>query len=184
MATPGKPDEALLFIAFSFQRTIALPTLQDLAIAPFGQVWQQSAPFAFAYSQYYAQEMGPDLLKMFVVYDQIFDIEQAVAMKMRAIEIEQATSENGNRTINIDPGYVTLAKLVLTTTKNFDHRIHIGAGIFADVQLRFRNGEYVTNSWTYPDYREKQTFDFLKSARSYLHQLVKQHEANLQSGRR
>lgn len=179
MANPGKPDDALLFIAFSFQKHITLETLQKIAIAPFGTVRQQSARFDFAYSRYYAAEMGAELHKLFVVYDQLFAIERAVAVKMQAIAIEKATSVAGKRTINIDPGYLTLAKLVLTTTKNFDHRIHIGSGIFADVQLRFRNGEFVTNPWTYPDYRESATFDFLKSARSQLHQLVKQHEAHL-----
>ena len=179
MGTPGKPDEALLFVAFSFQKTIAADDLQKIAVEPFGSVLMQSEPFAFAYSHYYTAEMGTELEKIFVVYEHLFPIEKAVQTKLKAIRIEERTAIAGRRTINIDPGYLTLAKLVLTTTKNFDHRIHIGSGVFADVQLRFRHGEYVASPWTYPDYREFSTYSFLKSALTHVHHLVKQHAANL-----
>jgi hypothetical protein len=183
MAQLGKPDDALLFIAFSFRKKIALADLKKKAIKPFGEIFKLSDCFSFEYSNYYEPEMGSELLKVFAVYKDFYPIEKAVQTKLNAIAIENETAENGRRTINIDPGYLTLAKLVLTTTKNFDHRIHIGAGIFADVQIRYRNGEFVANSWTYPDYRERSTFEFLKSARLYLHQLVKKHETHVQSRR-
>lgn len=173
MVEPGKPDDALLFAAYSYQKKIAFTDLEKIAIKPFGDILQLSDSFSFEYSDYYEAEMGSELLKVFAVYKNLFPIDKAIKTKLKAIAIENETAENSRRTINIDPGYLTLAKLVLTTTKNFDHRIHIDKGIFGDVQLRFRNGEFVANPWTYPDYREQSTFELLKSARSYLHQLVR-----------
>ncbi|MFQ5629780.1 MAG: DUF4416 family protein [bacterium] len=179
MGKLGKPDNALLFIAFAYQKERALDELEKIAIRPFGDIFRKSGSYPFAYSGYYQAEMGPGLQKLFVIYKNLYSIENAVKTKLSAIEIEQQTAMKGKRTINIDPGYLTLAKLVLSTTKNFDHRVYLGQGVFADVQLRYRGGEFVANSWTYPDYREESTFAFLENARSYLHQLVKQDEANL-----
>lgn len=179
MGRPGKPDEAVLFLALAFPAETDREAVHKLAVEPFGRVRLQSPCFPFKFSDYYATEMGADLVKMFVVFENLYPIEQAVQTKLRAIEIEQQTSCAGRRTVNLDPGYLTLAKLVMTTTKNFDHRLYLGNGIFGDVQLRYRNGEFVTNPWTYPDYREAHTHSFLHEARDYLCQLVKQHEAHL-----
>ena len=61
---------------------------------------------------------------------------------------------------------------MLATTKNFSHRIYLGAGIFGDVQYRFIRGTFTINEWTYPDYREELAITFFNKAREiYLHQL-------------
>lgn len=172
MGQPGTPDQALLFVAVAFQQQVSLHRIEHKVLAAFGQVQQRSAPFAFAQSRYYEAEMGPALQKVFVVYRDLYDIDKAVATKLQAIELEQRYAVAQKRTINIDPGYLTLAKLVLTTTKNFDHRVYLGGGIFADVQLRYRHGEFVASPWTYPDYREPATHTFLLNARTYLHQVL------------
>ncbi len=61
--------------------------------------------------------------------------------------------ENQGRLINIDPGYVDLAKLVLASTKDYAHRIYLRKGIFAEITLSYRGNSFSPNDWTYPDYR-------------------------------
>ncbi len=173
MALPGELEHALLFNAVTFQKHISQEELHLTAIAPFGDVCLRSPDFQFSYSQYYAPEMGDALVKTFVVYRSFFNVEDAVNAKLKAIEIEQQNAVDGKRTINIDPGYLTLAKLVLMTTKNYDHRVHVGKGIYGDVQLRYRKGALHSNPWTYPDYKDDRSLAFLIEARSYLHKLVK-----------
>ena len=34
------------------------------------------------------------------------------------------------RPVNLDPGYIEQAKVILASTKNFYHRIYLGGGIF------------------------------------------------------
>lgn len=173
MGQPGRPDDAVLFIAVIFQKQLPFKNIEQIAIDPFGEIFCMSPCFDFVHSAYYAPEMGRDLSKVFVVYKGLYSIDLAIKTKLDTIAIEKVNAISGKRTVNIDPGYLTLAKLVLTTTKNFDHRIHIGNGIFADIQLRYRGGNFVENPWTYPDYRETLTLEFLAKARAYLHKLVK-----------
>ena len=60
---------------------------------------------------------------------------------------------------------MTGAKVVLATTKNFDHRIYLGKGIYGDVHLRYRGNKFHFNEWTYPDYREMIVIDFFARLR-------------------
>ena len=60
------------------------------------------------------------------------------------------------RLVNIDPGYLTLAKLVLASTKDYVHRIYVGSGIFAEITLFYANGNFGPWQWSYPDYKTKE----------------------------
>ena len=88
-------------------------------------------------------------------------------------ELEASTAHRGRRSVNYDPGYLEAAKLVLATTKNFDHRLYLGNGIYGDVQLRFRKGAFAAMDWTYPDYQQQSVLDFFHLVRSwYLRRLA------------
>ena len=69
------------------------------------------------------------------------------------------------RPINIDPGYVTPAKLVLATTKDRAHRIYLGRGIYAEVTLTYAKKAFQSMPWTYPDYRSEPYRRFFEQVR-------------------
>ena len=76
------------------------------------------------------------------------------------------------RPVNLDPGYIEHAKVILASTKNFYHRIYLGSGIFAEVTMHFKNNTYQFFPWTYPDYQSKDYQDlFLKIRQIYRSQL-------------
>ncbi|RMF85348.1 MAG: DUF4416 family protein, partial [Nitrospinota bacterium] len=67
-------------------------------------------------------------------------------------------------------------KVVLATTKDRQHRIYLGKGIYAEVTLRYVAKHYRCWEWTYPDYRTPeyiQTFEALRKL--YHRQLLTQH---------
>lgn len=167
-------EEALLFLAVTFAPDRELAWLQTNVFKYFGRPAMLHGPFAFEYSDYYREEMGPNLEKLFVIFSGAYSVEKSVASKRQAIKVERKFAEQGKRTVNLDPGYLTLAKLVLTTTKNYDHRVYLGRGIFADVQLRFRNGEFISNPWTYPDYKAEGSLAFFKESRNYLREVLEE----------
>jgi hypothetical protein len=70
---------------------------------------------------------------------------------------------NRSRIINIDPGYINDAKLVLSSTKDFHHRIYLGKGIFAEITLAYSAKEKTFTDFptTFPDYRTKEYKDIL-----------------------
>ena len=71
--------------------------------------------------------------------------------------------------MNIDPGYITLAKLVLASTKDHAHRIYLRDGIYAEVTLSFHQRQWRPHSWTFPDYARADYREFFMRCREYLH---------------
>jgi hypothetical protein len=66
--------------------------------------------------------------------------------------LERALVQGEGRAVNIDPGYISLGKLVLASTKNHGHRLYVGQGVYAEVTLTYQRGRFRPWPWTYPDY--------------------------------
>jgi len=54
--------------------------------------------------------------------------------------------------VNVDPGYVSLGKLVLASTKDHAHRLYLDRGVYGEVMLTYQQGCFRPWPWTYPDY--------------------------------
>lgn len=113
----------------------------------------ESPVLAFVHTDYYNEEMGTGLKRKFLSFKRIVPIENIAKIKLLADKIEKKNSTNEKRNINIDPGYVDLSKLVLFSTKDYSHRIHVGKGIFAEVTLFYKDKKFRAWPWTYPDYK-------------------------------
>jgi hypothetical protein len=72
--------------------------------------------------------------------------------------------------VNIDPGYLTLSKVVLATTKDYSHRLYLRDGIYAEVTLHYEAGAWRPWPWTYRDYASGQYLDFFERVRESLKQ--------------
>ncbi|HEY2148030.1 MAG TPA: DUF4416 family protein, partial [Pirellulales bacterium] len=70
--------------------------------------------------------------------------------------------------LNLDPGYLTLAKLVLASTKDHAHLLYLGHGIYAEVTLYFKDGRWQHRDWTFPDYRRPDYQEFFTAARQLI----------------
>lgn len=138
----------------------------------FGRVDFESNPVNFTFTNYYKEEMGASLVRRFVSFERLQNPERFVEIKLFCMKIEKKFLVCGKRTINIDPGYITEAKLVLTTTKDFCHRIYLGKGVYAEVTLYYRNGDFCDFPTTYPDYRTHRYKQILSQIReTYSHEL-------------
>lgn len=124
------------------------------------------------FTSYYEMEMGSNLKKCFITFFDLIAPEELPAIKTKTNILEEKYNINNKRQVNIDPGYITQAKLILATTKNYSHRIYIGNGIFGDVHMHFKNKSYQSQSWTYPDYKDGNNVNFFNAVRQrYLEQL-------------
>ena len=147
------------------------PAAHDLEEA-FGPVAFASDAFVFDMTDYYTAEMGPDLHKIFHCFERLIDPVELAGIKLITNEIEQTyavgDTAGPKRRINIDPGYVTLSKLVLASTKDYSHRIYIGNRIYAETTLRYESGSFHAIDTTYPDYKTPLVLNFMGRARDYL----------------
>ena len=110
----------------------------------------------FAYTDYYDKEMGGPLKRRFLSFKRLVRLETIAKVKLETNDIEKRFCTDGKRAVNIDPGYVDMAKLVLLSTKDYSHRVHIGNGIFAEVTLHYKNKRFDFWPWTYPDYKSRE----------------------------
>jgi len=120
----------------------------------YGEIRSQSVASPFIHTSYYRKEMGENLIRQFISFKRLIDSDSLAGIKIFTNKVESwlADTETGNRRVNIDPGYLALEKVVLATTKNYSHRIHLSKGIYADLAYRFINKSYTVLEWTYPDY--------------------------------
>jgi len=113
----------------------------------------ESGIINFNYTDYYNEEMGSDLKRRFFSFKKLVGLENLAKIKLLTNDIEKKFSLCGKRIINIDPGYIDMAKLVLFSTKDYSHRVYTGKGIFAEVALHYKDKRFNSWPWTYPDYK-------------------------------
>ena len=167
MGKTGFPAKAKLFFAILYSdEALYKQALKDLT-EKFGEMDEESSSFRFDLTDYYEEEMGAELEKKIVTAEKLIDKSTLAEIKLYTNSVEEKyQGEDGSRKINIDPGYITASKLVLATTKNYQHRIYLQNGIFAEITLIFKKGRVEFNPWTYPDYKLKTTTDFFLKVRN------------------
>ena len=166
MSLPQKPKPAKLVAGFFVKdKALAMDIAQDLQ-ERLGPVDMVSAWFHFDFTTYYEKEMGAPLHRRLMVFKPLVQQTELPAIKRMTNELEIVYQRQGQRRVNIDPGYLLAERFVLATGKNFTHRIYIGQGIYADLTLIYQKGDFRTLPWTYPDYADRHLIDFLILARN------------------
>ena len=111
----------------------------------------------FTSTTYYEAEMGPDIQRQFISFERLVDAGTLAEMKLFTNTVEQTFAlkklDGDARRVNLDAGYLCLAKLVLASTKDHAHRIYLRDGIYAEITLRFYRKTFQPWEWSYPDYR-------------------------------
>jgi len=119
----------------------------------------------FDRTKYYAREMGWPLHRRFISFKKLIRPEDIVDIKLATNKVEKKHLHDGERLINIDPGYISLERLILATGKNYTHRIYLSKGIFADLTLIFHKGSFRPLEWTYRDYADHVAIDLFNNER-------------------
>ena len=131
----------------------------------FGRIDFESPVWDFAHTGYYEEEMGRPLKRKFFGFEKCVSMKNIYKAKLRTNLMEKRFSRSGRRTVNIDPGYLDLSKVVLFSTKDYSHRIYLGGGVYAEVTLFYKDKTFNTWPWTYPDYKTKEYIDMFNSMR-------------------
>ncbi len=166
------PTPVLLIVAMSSRYGEALDWARETMETCFGPVVLVSEAFDFTETDYYAATMGTDLKKQFVAFESLIDPGALAEIKRQTNAWEAEYAAIGRhpepRPLNLDPGYITPAKLVLASTKDHAHRIYLRDGIYAEVTLSYRARRWQPQEWTYPDYRREDFQQFFTACRNRL----------------
>ncbi len=131
----------------------------------FGPIEDITRTLPFDFTDYYQDEFGEPLTRKLICFERLVSKENIAKVKLFSNKLEDRTCLGKDRTVNIDPGYVTEAKLVLLTTKDYTHRVYVGRRIFAESTLFFQEGSFRSWPWTYPDYASSEIISYFNNVR-------------------
>jgi hypothetical protein len=165
MSTPCESEDVKLVSSlFSHQEGLLGRVARELQDSLGPSDWTSPLLY-FDRTRYYEREMGWPLYRRFVSFERLIKPEEIVQVKLLCNQTERKYSVAGKRGINIDPGYISLERLILTTGKNYTHRIYLSKGIYADLTLVFRKGSFVSLQWTYRDYADPMVIAYFNGIR-------------------
>jgi len=154
MSVPNEPLPAKLFLSILSARWEAFwPGLLEELNKTFGKADYVSEPIAFVQTSYYDKELGTPITRRALGFEELVPQDRLPEIKLATNALEKKyAKEEGRRIFNLDPGLITLERLVLATGKDFTHRVYLGRGIRADLTLIFTRGDWQKLPWTFPDY--------------------------------
>jgi hypothetical protein len=151
-----------------------VPWLEEAKVAlvqAFGVTDLESDLLPFDHTDYYAGEFGTGLLRQLLSFRRLVSPADLPSIKLWTNELEKewltdwCEGHVGKRRVNIDPGYISLGKLVLASTKDHAHRLYLGHGIYGEVTLAYQRGRFRPWIWTYPDYANDRYCEFFGKVR-------------------
>lgn len=182
------PKPVKLFVGMLSNEITLFNELKERLKDIFGSIDTESPVWEWGHTDYYSKEMGTDLKREFIFFEKLISPEIISDVKLKTIEFENqylnpplSPLSNGGqrgvggRRINIDPGYLDSAKVVLVSTKDFSHRIYLGNGIYGEVTLIYSKGDYQILPYTYPDFRTGKYLDIFKKARELYRKKIRKY---------
>jgi hypothetical protein len=121
----------------------------------FGPIDWQSEDFPFDVTNYYEKEMGSELLRRFLSFENLIMPDEIAQIKIRTNEVENKYRNENQRQINLDPGYLDTYKVVLASTKFGGQKVYLGNGIYADMTLVMYKGQWEGFAWGFPDFKSR-----------------------------
>lgn len=176
MAQPKPPPPTLQLVAIFSRYDDALDWALSRVQERWGRALLTSERFDHSETRYYESEMGAGLQKQFIVLQpsdtRFYDPARLAADKLESNDWERELAAASNyaepRPVNLDPGYLTLMKLVLASAKDRAHRIYLHDGIYAEECLYYLDHRWQARPWTYPDYQRDDFQAFFVQARELL----------------
>jgi len=167
------PKPAKLIISMISSDTNLFDLYKDILKKIFGQVDLESNFQTFNFTSYYEPEFGKDLKQKLFSFSKLIKQNKLPEIKKTTNNLENnfVTENTKNdiylrrRKINLDPGYISLDKFILASTKNGPSRIYLNNGIYAEITLRFLNKSFTSCEYTYPNYKTVEFIEFLNKVR-------------------
>jgi hypothetical protein len=164
MGAPGTPQPVQLVMGVIYGDETDLVPLESRLAEEVGEIEARSAAFDFDATDYYEDEMGPHLKRVFYGFRNLIDPADIVDIKLTAVKIEEDMSREGKRTVNLDPGYMDFNKVILVSAKFLAQKVYLTKGVYADPTIYYDKGWKVYD-WAFPDFESGRYNDFFSEVR-------------------
>ncbi|MDZ7722874.1 MAG: DUF4416 family protein [candidate division KSB1 bacterium] len=120
----------------------------------YGRVDYKSKEVDFNVTDYYDPEMGTPIVRLFYSFRQLISPGDLARIKIDCNRIEDDLAQDGQRKVNLDPGYLDYDKFVLASAKYNGHKVYLDQGIYADVTLFYQKGRFDPSPYCFPDFKD------------------------------
>lgn len=161
-----EPEKLILGVIYS--DNAVFEEAMTLVKEKFGEFDDECEEFSFSedFSTYYDEELGGRGIRKIYSFEKLVDPARQVEIKEFTNELEKHFSDgDGNRKINLDPGFINHGRLMLPTTKATGFRIPLARGIHTELTLFFARGGWHKFPWSYRDYQSERVQKFLTRVR-------------------
>ena len=115
-----------LFVGVLVSHKRLMPQVEQRLIAAYGPIDHRSGIIPFDFTDYYEAEMGDIIDRAFFSFERLIEADRLPEIKRQTNELEEELAPalrtphtNVKRPVNLDPGYIEQAKVILASTKNF-----------------------------------------------------------------
>lgn len=169
MARAQTPPPGRLIVSIIYSSMDALADGLKALEKKFGRVQFETLEIECAEASEYREEMGDGLLRRFFSFEKEVPRDSLPALKAACSKIEaqfaDVTDNYLFRTVNIDPGILTPSNVVIATHKEFNHRMYLRDGVYAELALIYSRGTFCRLPWTASDYCDEEAIGFFRRVR-------------------
>jgi len=159
-----------LFTGVIYKDFKCFKKVKDILENHFSGIDLESCEIPFVFTEYYNEEFGTPLFRKFISFTDKINPEEISGIKKFTNNIEINMLRDKRRTVNIDPGYISDANVVIATAKNHYHRVPLSGGIYAHIEYVIKNKRLHFLEWTYPDFKSEEYLKFFKELKTLFKQ--------------
>ena len=170
MARAQIPPPGRLIVSYIYCSVDALAESLKRLERHFGPVQFETVDFPSASQNRYLEEMGRGLNRRFFSFERLVPRDNLPAIKRSCAKVESQFADHIDdhpfRTVNIDPGILTPDSLVMAAHREFNYRVYLTDGVFAETALVYSKGYFTRLPWTEQDFCHDEAIDFFLRVRS------------------
>lgn len=170
MARPQKTGPGKLTVSIIHSSRDALADALSHLEKRFGRVLGETIDLSHTPRSECAEEMGQHLLRRFFTFEREVPRESLPEIKAACHKIESQFGDRIQeftfRTVNIDPGILSPDNLVMASYREYNHRVYLGDGVYAEIELVYSRGRFVRLPWTDPEFCQSEVIELLSRTRN------------------
>jgi hypothetical protein len=170
MARIQKPPPGRVILSIIFASLDALADALKVVEKRFGPVQYETIEIPCSDASLYGEEMGDRLSRRLFSFERLVSRDSLVEIKAACHKIEPLFADHVGdylfRTVNIDPGIISVDNLVMASHRGYNHRIYLKDGVFAEVALVYSEERFKRLPWTHPDFCHDDAIDFFLRVRN------------------